>query len=94
LAPGGIVSFNDAVQKHDRAGKVLDLITEKYNDEMLASYQTDDLNEIFFEAGFKPGPTSPIIAASSKVMSWVKPTEDESAEEIKEMRMKSLALFK
>lgn len=94
LAPGGIVSFNDAVQKHDRAGQVLDLITEKYNEEMLASYQTEDLNQIFFDAGFKPGPTYPIIAASSKVMSWVKPTEDESPEDIKEMQMKSVELFK
>lgn len=61
---------------------------------MLASYQTEDLNDIFFEAGFKPGPTSPIIAASSKVMSWVKPTDNDSPEEINEMRMKSLTLFK
>ena len=94
LAPGGIVCFNDAIQKHDRAGKVLDLITDKYNEEMLASYQTEDLNQIFFDAGFKPGPTSPIIAASSKVMSWVKPLENESPEDIKEMQMKSLELFK
>lgn len=85
LAPGGIVCFNDAVQKQDRAGKVLDLITDKYNQEMFASYQTEDLNKIFFDVGFKPGPTSPIIAASGKVMSWVKPLSDESPEDIKEM---------
>lgn len=94
LVPGGILSFNDAVQKHDRAGKVLDLITDRYNEELLASYQTEDLNQIFFEAGFKPGPTSPIIAASSKVMSWIKPLEDEGPEAIKEVQKKSLELFK
>lgn len=94
LAPGGIVCFNDAVQEHDRAGKVLDLITEKYNEELYASYKTEDLNEIFFAAGFKPGPTSPIIAAQSKVMSWVKPLESETAEEVVALQEKSRELFK
>ena len=75
LAPGGIVCFNDSIQDNERAGKLPDLFTEKYNEELYASYKAEDLNEMFFAAGFKPGPTSPIIAAQSKVMSWVKPLE-------------------
>lgn len=83
LAPGGIVCFNDSVQMNDRADKVPELLTERYNEEWYQSYQNEDLNEIFFAAGFKPGPTSPIIAAQSKVISWVKPLESETAEEVK-----------
>merc|ERR1719197_1266203 len=36
LAPGGIVCFNDSVQRNDRAEKLLDLCTEKYNEELFA----------------------------------------------------------
>ena len=37
------------------------------------SYFKEDLNQIFFDAGFEPGPTTRIVAYSSKTMSWVKP---------------------
>ena len=49
-------------------------------------YSEEDLNEMFFEAGFKPGPTTPIIARSSKIMSWIKPNENESVESVKKMQ--------
>ena len=49
-----------------------------------------DLNELFFEAGFLPGPTTPIIASTTKVQSWVKPTT-ETEDEIKEAQEKYLA---
>lgn len=94
LAPGGIVSFNDAVQNNDREGKVLDLITDKYDVKLLESYQSEDLNQIFFDAGFKPGPTSPIVASQSKIMSWVKPLEGETEAEVKEMQMKFMDVIK
>lgn len=94
LAPGGIVAFNDAVQPHDSASQGPDILRKRFNSDFYASYQTDDLNEILFAAGFKPGPTSPIIAAQSKIMSWVKPNESETAEEVEVLQKKSLELFK
>lgn len=94
LQPGGIIAFNDAVQPHDSASQGPDILRKRYNEDFLASYEADDLNEIFFAAGFKPGPTSPIIAAQSKVMSWVKPFDFESKEEVEILQQKSIDLFK
>ena len=81
LKPGGIISFNDSIQEGDRADRTnLGIFADRYNEPYYKDFIVDDLNAIFFEAGFKPGPTSPIIAASSKVMSWVKPTEEDTPE--------------
>ena len=56
----------------------LGMFSENFNEPYHNSFIAEDLNKIFFDAGFKPGPTTPIIASSSKVMSWVKPTLEDS----------------
>lgn len=81
LKPGGIISFNDSIQEGDRKDRTsLGIFAEKYNEPYYVDFINDNLNSLFFDAGFKPGPTSPIIASSSKVMSWIKPSEDDTPE--------------
>lgn len=83
LKPGGIVCFNDSIQLGDRPDRAAlgknGAFGDSYNEPYYNSFIEEDLNEIFFDAGFKPGPTTPIIAQSSKVMSWVMPDADENA---------------
>jgi len=83
LKPGGIICFNDSIQLGDRPDRgglgKKGAFGDSYNEPYYNSFIEEDLNEIFFDAGFKPGPTTPIIAQSSKVMSWVKPDADENA---------------
>ena len=79
LKPGGIITFNDSIQIGDRDDRTnLGIFADRYNEPYYNSFIAEDLNKIFFDAGFKPGPTTPIIACSSKVMSWVKPTSEDS----------------
>lgn len=61
---------------------LLDQFGEEYNLPHFKSYLDTDLNQLFFDAGFKPGLTSPIIACQSKVLSWVKPMNDEDKSSI------------
>lgn len=39
----------------------------KTNDVVEADFTREDLNEAFFDAGFKPGPTTPILANSMTI---------------------------
>lgn len=89
LKPGGIITFNDSIQVGDRDDRTnLGVFADRYNEPYYNSFIEEDLNEIFFEAGFKPGPTTPIIACSSKAMSWVKPTLEETQHTVKELQEK------
>ena len=56
------------------------------NEPYYLTFIEEDLNEIFFEAGFKPGPTTKIVANSSKVLSWVKPEDGENMAEVKQLQ--------
>ena len=86
LKPGGIVCFSDSIQKYDRSGvPLLDHFGEEYNLPHFKSYLDTDLNQLFFDAGFMPGLTSPIIACQSKVLSWVKPTATDDPTSIKQL---------
>jgi len=62
--------------------------TGRYNEPHYDSYIDEDLFTMFFEAGFKPGPTTQIIAQGSKALSFVKPLPTDSAEDIKDMQQK------
>lgn len=76
LRPGGIVAFNDSIQATDREGitsEGLSNFPKRYHEPYYNSYIEEDINAIFLEAGFEPGPCDPIIANRSKVLSWVKP---------------------
>ena len=78
LRPGGLVAWNDSIQASDRANlpkEVLEIFPKRYHEPFYMNYIEDDINAIFIEAGFEPGPCDPIIANRSKVMSWVKPGE-------------------
>ena len=81
------MTFNDSIQSDDRKDRNnLGIFADRYNEPYYKDFIADDLNEIFFEAGFKPGPTSPIIACSSKAMSWVKPGPEDTPEMVKELQ--------
>ena len=78
LRPGGLVAWNDSIQASDRSNlpkEVLEIFPKRYHEPFYMNYIEDDINAIFIEAGFEPGPCDPIIANRSKVMSWVKPGE-------------------
>lgn len=78
LRPGGLVAWNDSIQASDRSQlpkEVLEIFPKRYHEPYYMNYLEDDINAIFIEAGFEPGPCEPIIANRSKVMSWVKPGE-------------------
>jgi len=84
LKPGGILCFNDSIQEGDRPDrKNIGVFSDRFNEPYYLSYIEEDLNQLFFDAGFKPGPTSRIVANSSKAMSWVKPEDSESFNDVK-----------
>lgn len=90
LKPGGIICFNDSIQNGDRDDRK-DLrqtfdFGERYNEPYYDSYIQEDLNQIFFDAGFKPGPTTPILANSSKAMSWIKPIATDNFYDVKSIQ--------
>ena len=94
LKPGGIVCFCDSIQSNDRFDTPkLETFGHDFNVPHFESYLTEDLNQLFFAAGFKPGPTAPIIACSSKVLSWVKPDESESPSDVDQIQQLSLQYF-
>lgn len=87
LKPGGIICFNDSIQEGDRPDRQnIGIFSGRFNEPYYLTYIEDDLNEIFFNAGFKPGPTTRIVANSSKAMSWIKPEADDSFLEIKQIQ--------
>ena len=55
------------------------------NEPYYLTFIEEDLNQIFFDAGFKPGPTTRIVANQSKAMSWVKPDENDDASEVRQL---------
>lgn len=84
LKPGGIVCFNDSIQADDRPDRQnIGVFSGRFNEPYYLTFIEEDLNQIFFDAGFKPGPTTKIVANSSKAMSWVKPEANDSADDVK-----------
>ena len=74
VKPGGIVSVADVLQDGDVKEQFYTETLGKSYQPVQEDFATEDLNKLFFEAGFMPGPTTPIIASTTKVQSWIKPS--------------------
>ena len=65
--PGGIVCLADVIQNGDvKDQEYLETLGQNYQP-VQSDFVTEDLNKLFFDAGFMPGPTTPIIASATKV---------------------------
>lgn len=75
LKPGGLVAFNDSIQLGDRAevDEKLSLFPKRFHEPFYNDYVKNDVNKLFLEAGFLPGPVEPIISNRSKILCWIKP---------------------